>query len=148
MDIIFIADYFADELLGGGELNNDYLCDLLEEKGHSISKIKSREVSAEYIKQNGSKHFIVANFVELPFDSYKELQKCKYIIYEHDHKYAKNRNPGFYQNYIVPESELINVDFYRAATAVFCQSKLHSEILHKNTHLDNIKNLAGPIWSN
>ena len=148
MDIVFIADYFADEIPGGGELNNDYLCDLLQEKGHSVYKIKSRLVSREIIEQNESSCFIVANFVELPRDSYEALKKCRYIIYEHDHKYAKSRNPGLYNDYVVPPNQLINLGFYRSAAAVFCQSGLHSRILHKNVYIDNIKNLSGNIWSN
>ena len=139
MDVIFIADYFADEIPGGGELNNDYLCNLLEEKGHSVYKIKSRLVSREIVEQNESSCFIVANFVELPRDSYEALKKCRYIIYEHDHKYAKSRNPGLYNNYVVPPNQLINLGFYRSAAAVFCQSGLHSRILHKNVYIDNIK---------
>ena len=36
----------------------------------------------------------------------------KFIIYEHDHKYLRSRNPAQYVNYQAPQSEIVNKQFY------------------------------------
>ena len=36
--VIFIADFFADQIAGGGELNNEELIDLLREKKYNVEK--------------------------------------------------------------------------------------------------------------
>ena len=38
--IIFIADFFADEVPGGGELNNEQLIQILQKRGVDVSQIK------------------------------------------------------------------------------------------------------------
>ena len=35
---VFIADFFADEIPGGGEMNNDELCSILASYGHEGQK--------------------------------------------------------------------------------------------------------------
>ena len=45
MKILFIADFFANEINGGGELNNSVLVDLLNSKGYEVSCINSHLVS-------------------------------------------------------------------------------------------------------
>ena len=147
MRVVFIADYFSNEIVGGGELNNRYLCDMLVERGYEVEEVKSVNVTLDFLKKNKEKCFIVANFVELSPASLEYLTKCRYIIYEHDHKYLRNRNPATFPNYTAPSSQIVNREFYRNALGVFCQSKFHSEILFKNLHIDNIKNLSGNIWS-
>ena len=37
--IVFIADFFAKEVLGGGELSNDVLIDLLRESNYEVIEI-------------------------------------------------------------------------------------------------------------
>ena len=146
--IIFISDYFLDEILGGAEKNNDVFLDLISTT-YLVESIKSSKVTLDYINKNIDKFFIIANFFNLNEEIKLILQKkCRYVIYEHDHKYTINNNPAIFENYIVPDNYLINLNFYHKAEAVFCQSKLHSEILYKNLLLQNIINLGGNLWSN
>ena len=70
----------------------------------------------------------------------------QYIIYEHDHKYLSTRNPGVFPDFVAKKEHVINLEFYKNASAVLCQSSFHTEIARKNTHLDNIVNLGGNIW--
>ena len=147
MNFVFVTDYFVEEILGGGELNDHNLCELLKARGHNVTKLKSQQVSADFVKQNKKKLFIVSNFLQLSPESKLEIQKTKYVIYEHDHKYLRSRDPSFYKDYIAPRSEVINLVFYRTAEAVICQSKFHAEIIYKNTQLNNIRNVGGNIWS-
>lgn len=145
MKFIFIADFFANEILGGGEINNDVLAGCLRQRGHSVSEIKSSHFSASQIDHDAC--YIVSNFVQLSQDAISAIKRCRYIIYEHDHKYMRHRNPALFADYKAPESEIVNRDFYAKALGVFCQSKLHCDILHKNIAVDNVKNLSGNLWS-
>jgi hypothetical protein len=146
MMFILIADFFVEQIVGGGELNNRELVNILRNKGHSVTEIQSHLVTPEFIEQNKNKNFIVANFVGLHFESKQSLLDKNYVIYEHDHKYLKTRDPSKFENFLAPKQEIINLDFYKNAKAVFCQSKFHLEIVKKNTNLDNLINLSGNLW--
>lgn len=147
MKIIFIADFFAEQVLGGGELNNEELIYMLKEDGHVVQKIQSHMVDPHIIEANVENSFIIANFVNLQAGAIKALYNKRYIIYEHDHKYLKTRDPSSYPEFKAPKEELVNVDFYKNAKAVLCQSKFHLNIVKKNIDLKNLINLGGNIWT-
>jgi|TARA_Y100000296_G_scaffold50200_1_gene57528 hypothetical protein len=145
--IVFIADFFADEILGGGELNNQELIGLLRNKGYTVNTKKSRDVGASYITNCGAKLFIVGNFMGLSHDAREALKLQNYIIYEHDHKYLRTRNPAQYDNFKAPPNELVNVDFYLKAKKILCQTTFHATIVKRNLDLDNIESVGGNLWS-
>lgn len=145
--IIFIADFFSNEINGGGELNNDEAIFLLKQKGYEVEKINSRICSYEFVKNNRSSFFIIANFVQLHKSCINFLiEQCNYIIYEHDHKYLLTRNPADYSNYKAPEEQIINKEFYIKAIAVLLQSSFHKNIILKNIPNINAINLSGNLW--
>ena len=74
-------------------------------------------------------------------------QKCDYLIYEHDHKYLTTRDPSVFENYQAPKKNIINLNFYKNAKAVLCQSKLHAEVVKKNLGFNNIVSVGGNLWS-
>ena len=77
---VFIADFFADEIPGGGEMNNDELCSILASYGHEVQKVKSINVTEDTLLQDAN--YIVENFVQLSKKNKQILQnKKKYIIY-------------------------------------------------------------------
>jgi len=147
--IVFIADFFANEIAGGGELNNQELIEILRERGTHVLEVKSNKLTPEFISECSKRvKFIVANFIMLSEESKTMLKNDReYIIYEHDHKYVKGRNPANYDNFIAPKSEIINFSFYKNAKAVLCQSKFHAGIVESNLKLDNIISLGGNLWS-
>ena len=147
MKFIFVADFFANEVLGGGEINNDVLADCLRQRGHSVSEKKCAHLTVEEIFGNLDACFVVGNFIHLSESAINALKSTRYIIYEHDHKYLRHRNPAMFSDYKAPKTELINRDFYADALGVFCQSGFHCEILQKNIAIDNVKNLGGNLWS-
>ncbi len=147
MKFIFIADFFADEILGGGELNNNEVIHLLRNQGYEVLTVKSDQVTSDFIQQYSSHNFIVGNFTRLIEQAKTELLNCKYTIYEHDHKYLSNRNPAVFTNFVAPKESIVNYEFYKNAMAVFCQSSFHASIVRKNLDLDNIVSLGGNLWS-
>tara|TARA_R110002020_G_scaffold240144_1_gene452806 strand:+ start:216 stop:1061 length:846 start_codon:yes stop_codon:yes gene_type:complete len=145
---IFIADFFAHEVAGGGELNNKILIETLNKKDYSVKTVNSHLVTKNFIQENKSSKYIIGNFINLPLDCREYLQShCDYVIYEHDHKYLTSRNPAEYDDYLAPKEAIINFEFYEKANTVFCQSNFHSNIVRKNLQLDNIVNLGGNLWS-
>ena len=145
---IFIADFFADQVLGGGELNNEELINLLKEKKKLVKKINSTHVDKKYLEENKNSFFIIGNFVSLNFECREWLtQNANYVIYEHDHKYLASRNPAVYKNFKAPITEIRNFVFYKNAKKVICQTNFHKEILCKNLDLDNVISVGGNLWS-
>lgn len=134
---------FLSDLVGGGELNDHELCELL-----GATKVRSNHVDVTFLEKNIDANFIISNFIGLSEIAKQHLiNNHRYVIYEHDHKYLKNRNPAQYKNYLAPKSEIINLNFYSTARAVMCQSSFHKDIILKNLNIDNICNISGNLWS-
>ena len=148
MRIIFVADAFIeDQVLGGGELNNHELMNLLVEAGQEVMKINSQFLTVEMIEENKDAGYIISNFINMTGRAMDCLtKKAKYVIYEHDHKNLKSRNPATYESNLAPAEEIINRHFYSKALGVFCQSGRHAEVAEKNLKLDNIISVGGNLW--
>ena len=146
--IFFVADVFANEVLGGGELNNHELINLLSQANQEVVSIKSQNCTPEFLKDKDGCNFIVGNFTTLNPESRKILENnFNYLVYEHDHKYLKTRDPSPFVDYKAPPEEIINKSFYAKAKGVICQSTLHKSVVEKNLKLDNIYSASGNLWS-
>jgi|TARA_R110000744_G_scaffold68910_6_gene140067 hypothetical protein len=151
---ILINDFFSEDLAGGGHaggaaLNDEILIDIFKANGQEIVKLKSPDVTSDFLKKEKDSFFIISNFFRFSsIEMLKEFEELKYIIYAHDYKFVNHMNPARYDNFIVPENELICVDFFRAAKSVICQSSLQQKIYDKNLK-DNVKtlNFSGNLWS-
>jgi len=145
--IIFISDFFINEIVGGAEFCNDALINLLKKK-IKVDSIKSSQVTTSFIESNKECFFIIANFFHLTHEVINTLiSQCQYAILEHDHKYSRMNNPSKFINFVIPEDHIINKSFYAAARAVLCQSQIHAEVVQKNLFLSNICCLGGNIWT-
>jgi len=144
--IVFISDFFADEIRGGAELCNDALIKLLRQK-YTVETIKSVNVTESLLENNRDGFFIIANFFMLAEAFKLAFADMTYAILEHDHKYVASNNPSLYKDFLAPEKQLINKDFYTNAAAVMCQSKKHASVIQKNLLLNNIVSLSGNIWT-
>tara|TARA_R100001443_G_scaffold115157_1_gene132278 strand:- start:789 stop:1628 length:840 start_codon:yes stop_codon:yes gene_type:complete len=143
--VVFISDFFVEQILGGGELNDFECYSLLTERGFTTYRINSHLMTTDDLEHNSI--YVISNFINLNQNVKNKLAEYKYIIYEHDHKYIKNRNPASFVDFKAPNAMLVNIDFYKNAKAVLCQSEFHLNIVHKNTRLDNLINLSGNLWS-
>ena len=145
-NIIYVSDALLSDIIGGGELNDHELCLELQRRGHSVKKYRSSQLIEENV--DTSSFYIISNFIMLSSKVKEKIQNtCNYMIYEHDHKYLRNRNPAVFTGYKAPESMVINKEFYKKAKAVFCQSSFHESIIKKNLNLDNLYNVSGNLWS-
>lgn len=144
--IVFIADFFLEQgINGGAEAFNDELINMLKLKGYDVRKINSNKFQPSMVSDD---HFyIVSNFMNLREESKSALVSKSYVILEHDHKYVSTNDPSKFVNMIAPFKEIINKSFFEGAICVFCQSKIHAEVLQKNLLLDNIVNIGCNLWS-
>ena len=149
MKVVFVSDFFLSDLPygGGAEFNDDQLVKALIEEGVEVEHCRSRNLGRENIEKNRKSLFIISNFLNI-HPSIKDIiqKELKYIIYEHDHKYLKNRNPLFYKNFKAPKTQICNYDFYKNAKYVFCQSGFHKNIIDKNLQVLNTFNVSGNLW--
>lgn len=143
--VIFIADFFARDIMGGAESNDQVLIDHLSKK-YEVQEVRSSDASLEFLKANKDAFFIFGN--RTGFREHVYVQNtCRYIIYEHDHQYLRSRDPGVFKNYQASEADLVHPDFYRKAQAVIVLSKLHKECLDKNVSNVNSINIGCSLWS-
>ena len=63
--VVFIADFFVEQIVGGGELNNYELTHLLREGGISVTECQSHTVQLDFLKKNQDTFFIISNFMNL-----------------------------------------------------------------------------------
>lgn len=151
MKIIFLADFFVKDLpYGGGEKSNDEFCKIARNKNHEVIELNCHLATLKKIQKyhESGYSFVIANFICLESKVKNYITKnCNYIIIEHDHKYLLSRNPGLYLDFVAPSDQIINFEFYKNAKAVWCQTKIHKEVVEKNLHLSNIKSISGNFWS-
>ncbi len=144
--LIFISDFFLGEVRGGAEFCNDALISLLK-SDIEVLKIKSQQVTEDFINKNKDCFFVIANFFLIPENIKETLGNVTYVIFEHDHKYVKSNNPSLYRNFLAPETQIQNKEFYKNALAVLCQSKKHASVVQRNLLINNIVSLGGNIWT-
>ena len=143
--VIFLADYFVDEVLGGAELSTDVVIQDLISRGFDIQKVKCREFNESLLDYP----LVITNFSELSIYAKKIISlKGNYIIIERDQKFVKTRNLTAYKNFIAPKSEIVNKNFYRNAKSVLCLTSKHAELTKINLCLDNIVNIGSTQFSN
>ena len=143
--LVFVSDFFKKNLIGGAELNDDVLINYLNNNNFEVQKINSSHLTEEDVIKNNL--FIISNFVNIPERIRQMIMLKKYIIYEHDHKYLKRRDPSGYANFLAPESDIVNKQFYEKAYKVVVLSKICKEVIEKNLKITNVHNIGCSLWS-
>ena len=149
--IVYISDFFIDEIAGGAEICDDILINLLQEDGFSVVKFKNTDLSDKHIKlyRSCGDHFIISNFTLMSDLVSLELVKfpSSYSIMEHDHKYIKTRNPAVYKDYLAPSQDIVNREIFTNAKNIFAQSKIQAECIRKNLNVNNVVHLGMSLWT-
>ena len=141
----FISDFFKDDLLGGGEINDNNLINHLQ-SSCEVRKFHSRAVKIDDL--NGLDSIIVANFTMLSPEVMRYLvEDREYLIYEHDHKYVNTRDPSKFKNFQIPESRIINKAFYENAVCTVVLSNICAEVLGKTIPKSLVYNIGCSLWS-
>ena len=148
MKVVFIADFFRHQILGGAESNDSALISFLQKAGVSVIEKQSSECNLNFLNENKDSFFIISNFIHLSDACKKFLsQETKYIIYEHDHKYVSTRDPSQFKDFEIPETHIVNLDFYQSASRIVVLSKICKEILENNLNLKNVLSIGTSLWT-
>ena len=137
-NIIYISDFFVNEIIGGAELSDDVVIQFLINEGYNIKTVKSQTFNPTIHKADT---FIISNFVGISSENKNWLisSGTKYIIIERDQKYVKSRNTVMYKDFIAQKSEVVNKEFYRGAHKVYCLTNHSAELLLKHIDLTNVE---------
>jgi glycosyltransferase involved in cell wall biosynthesis len=89
--VIFVADMFADDYVGGAELTTQALIDA---SPFEVFKLHSRDVNMELLKEGADRFWVFGNFCEMnPQLIPSIVGNMRYSILEYDYKYCKARSP-------------------------------------------------------
>jgi glycosyltransferase involved in cell wall biosynthesis len=89
--IVFVADLFVEDYVGGAELTTQALIDSCPLKYH---KVKSQNVTMDLLKQGADKFWIFGNFAGLNGNLIPTIVgNLKYAILEYDYKFCRFRSP-------------------------------------------------------
>ena len=104
--LLFVADYFAEQTLGGAELTTE---SIIKDSQVPVQKILSSQINVDFVKQHKDKYWIFGNFSMISKELLLFIAKnLKYSVIEYDYKYCKYRSPEkhlFYEKKCECESE-------------------------------------------
>lgn len=145
MKLLFIDRFLSNK--GGAELYNDVLVALLIKHGVEVDCDQPQFVDGldDYDK------ILLSDFWGLTESNVEKLQEREYYILEHGHSYHKSKllfNLLNGERLACSEEDLVYVNLYQNARAVFTQSEFHRTILRCNLGYGfPVENLNGQIWS-
>jgi len=91
-DIVFVADLFAEDYLGGAELTTKALIDSYPE-GINIYKVNSSKVTMKTLESGYNKYWVFGNFSAIDLNLIPSIvRNIKYSILEYDYKLCKYRS--------------------------------------------------------
>ena len=74
MKYFIVSDFFVEDFVGGAALNDEEILNIFLKNDQDIEKIKSEEVSIEFLEKNSQAFYIVSNFLHIPEDSLEKLK--------------------------------------------------------------------------
>ena len=155
VEVIFVADFFSEDLVGGAELTTEAL---IESSPYTVKKIRSSELTIEKLRENASSYWIFGNWsLANPEILAIVSNNLKYSILEYDYKICKYRSP---EKHLMTEGSNCNCNktnlgsfislFYGNARSIFWMSEKQKERYHKMLpHLSKNKQIVlSSVFSN
>lgn len=147
MNFLILADFLREDMpngLGGAEFALEALISLIRD-GNKLFVKRCHQVEPDFIRDfNGQ--IIVSNRMNLSEHCKQELYKKKYLLYENDFFFLKNKDAGAYEDLKAPEDQIINREIYEKAERVICQSFCQSFALKQNLGINAVCTKGNP-WS-
>lgn len=90
-DVVFVADFFADDLVGGAELTTEAL---IKSSPFKVFKLHSKDVNLQNLEEGHTKFWIFGNWAGLNRDLIPSIvANMRYSVLEYDYKFCKYRSP-------------------------------------------------------
>ena len=146
--VIFVADLFKGDALGGAELHDDVVLQHFKSKDMLYDYVRTQDLTEQYLKDNTDKVWFIGNFFGMKEEHKTYLaNNCEYLLYEHDYKFCKTRNPITFPDFICPPHQMTNLNFYFRAKKIICLSKMHRDIFQRNIAANNLTNINCSMWA-
>lgn len=92
-EIVFVADLYLEDYVGGAEITSENLISKIKSEGKKYCKIKSNEVSNELIEAGINCHWVFFNYAAMNLNLIPTIvANIKYSIVEYDYKFCKYRS--------------------------------------------------------
>ncbi len=89
-DVVFVADLFVEDYVGGAELTSEALIESCPLKVH---KVKSADLNLEVLESGHKKYWVFGNFAQLNLELIPTIvANLNYSILEYDYKFCKYRS--------------------------------------------------------
>jgi len=134
-EIIFVADLFKSDYVGGAELTTDAL---IKSSPYKVAVLKSKDVNMQLLEQHAKKFWVFGNFASMDASLIPSIAaNLKYSILEYDYKYCKYRSPEKHAEaeghpcdcHDQNNGKLVSA-FYHGATSLFWMSKAQQDRYH------------------
>jgi len=90
--IVFIADLFSNEYLGGAELTTDNIISKVP-NNHKVFRIKAKDLTIEHLQSGTEKYWIFCNYTSMNMELIPIIvANLFYSIVEYDYKFCKYRS--------------------------------------------------------
>lgn len=145
--IIFVADLFVEQYIGGAELTTEALLEKNEK--FEFVKINSNLINIDFINANKQNKWIFGNYNNLdPLCMFKIMKEISYYIIEYDYKFCKIRNPTLHYmldgNCLCEKTEkgkLISLFMKNSKIIFFMSEKQRNIYLNKFSYLNKDKTI-------
>ena len=118
-DIIFVADYFAEDYAGGAELTTEALITAATDA--KVQKIRASELAMNHLSAGVSKHWVFCNITSMKPDLIPSIiGNLSYSIIEYDYKFCMYRSIEKHQA--------------ETGTECDCDSQLHGKMISALFH--------------
>ena len=132
-DVIFVADMFDDEHIGGAELSTEAL---FSTSPHKTFKVKSANVSEDLISKGTNKVWVFFNYRGMNHELIPFIvQNLNYFIVEYDYKFCQFRSIDLHFRQTGKNCDCHNMQlgkivssFYYAAKHIFWMSEAQRKI--------------------
>jgi glycosyltransferase involved in cell wall biosynthesis len=89
-DVVFVADLFAEDYVGGAELTTEAL---IESSPLKVTKIRSRELNLQHLEAGHDKYWVFGNWSMMDQSLIPTIVvNMKYSVLEYDYKFCKYRS--------------------------------------------------------
>jgi glycosyltransferase involved in cell wall biosynthesis len=94
--VIFVADMFVEDYVGGAELTSEAI---ISSSPFEVFKLHSRDVTMDLLREGHERFWIFGNFCEMNASLIPSIvANLKYSIVEYDYKYCRARSPEKHQH--------------------------------------------------
>lgn len=91
VELIFVSDFFIEDLTGGAELTSEAL---IESSPFNVYKLHSASVTVDILEAYADKYWVFGNYAHMDLSLIPSIiSNLQYSILEYDYKYCRYRSP-------------------------------------------------------